>query len=238
MLSIAITTMRRYEFLKESLPVYLAHPDVGEVIVCDETGEDTEAIKQTPFYTNSKLSLIRNEQRLGIYQNKRKALSLATYPYVAVLDSDNHFSEEWLDQIVEAIRSQKQTGKTIFASAEFKNMDVNTGSLTFPCQEFSDLHLDLKSWNQMFQRPRWNFLLNDGNWVVPRESIECLPAEIASESLQAADAIFMLQCFIKGGYAIHYLPGLSYLHIVHDGSTWLKTAKESTRILNSTNWLL
>ena len=234
MLTIAITTMRRFVFLKENIPTFLAHPQVNEVIVCDETGEDATLLSEQPFYTNPKLRVIVNESRLGIYQNKRKSIGLAMGKYVAVLDSDNYFSEEWVDEIIEALRNSD--GKTMFASADFKNINLKTNEFTFPCEEFSDLRLDKTNWNLMFERPRWNFLLNDGNWVVPRTVYACLPKEVSSESLQAADAIFMLKCFIKRGYSIHYLPGLSYVHTVHDGSTWLQTAKESTRILNTTDW--
>jgi hypothetical protein len=235
MLGIALTTMNRFSFLKESLPVFLDHPGVSEVVVCDETGEDYDAILSTPsFYTNKKLRVIKNKKRLGIYKNKCKALSLSTAAHVAVLDSDNHFSEEWIDTILETLQT---TGpKTILASAEFRNTNIMTGEVSYPCKEFSDLRLDMHTWNDVFKKPRWNFLLNDGNWVVPRESILCLPENVESESLLAADAIFMLQNFIKGGYAIHYVPGLSYLHVVHDGSTWLETEKESTRILNTMPW--
>ena len=46
MLTIAIPTMRRFTFLRETLPTFLAHDGVGEVIVCDETGEDVEEIQK------------------------------------------------------------------------------------------------------------------------------------------------------------------------------------------------
>ena len=240
MLTIAITTLRRYEFLKENIPVFINHPDVNEVLICNETGEDARALEKEPFYTSPKLRIVTNESRLGIYQNKRKSIGISTSRYVAVLYSDNYFSEEWIDSIVEAIRESEANpltkGKMIFASAEFRNVNVNTGELTFPCKQFSGLRLDKTSWNTMFQKPRWNFLLNDGNWVVPRNTFECLPKDVMSESLQAADAIFMLQTFIRNGYSIYYVPELSYIHTVHNGSTWLETEKESTRILNTTNW--
>uniref|UniRef100_A0A6C0KKH4 Glycosyltransferase 2-like domain-containing protein n=1 Tax=viral metagenome TaxID=1070528 RepID=A0A6C0KKH4_9ZZZZ len=236
MLTIAITTMRRFVFLKENIPTFLAHPQVNEVVVCDETGEDAALLEEQPFYTNPKLRVITNDSCLGIYQNKRKSIGISMSKYVAVLDSDNYFSEEWIDEIVEALRNSD--GKTLFASADFKNINLKTNEFTFPCQEFSGLRLDKTNWNLMFERPRWNFLLNDGNWVVPRTVYTSLPKEVSSESLQAADAIFMLKCFIQRGYSIHYLPGLSYVHTVHDGSTWLQTAKESTRILNTTDWRL
>ena len=48
-IAIAIATMRRWSFLKDSLPMYLGRPEVTEVIVCDETGEDYEAIQKSAF---------------------------------------------------------------------------------------------------------------------------------------------------------------------------------------------
>jgi hypothetical protein len=236
MLTIAIPTMRRFSFLKESLPVYLAHPGVGEVLVCDETGEDCAAIEATPFTQNPKLRLVRNEKRLGIYQNKRKAMTLATCPFVACLDSDNHFDEEWLDTITNLLK--KSDGKTIYASADFKCANIDTGGMTYPCEEFSGLKLDAASWNTIFKIPRWNFLLNDGNWVVPYKACLALPEATTSESLEAADAIYMLREFVSKGFVVYYVPDLAYLHTVHSDSSWLKSEAESTRILNETDWRL
>jgi len=235
MLTVAIPTMRRYAFLKDSLPVYLAHPGVGEVLVCDETGEDCAAIEATPLTQNPKLRLVRNEKRLGIYQNKRKAMTLATCPFVACLDSDNFFDDEWLDTITDLLKTAD--GKTIYASADFKSANMDTGALTFPCKAFSGLKLDAASWNTIFKMPRWNFLLNDGNWVVPYKACLALP-DIPSDALEAADAIYMLQQFVSKGFVVYYVPDLVYLHTVHGDSSWLKTDRESTRILNGTDWRL
>ena len=138
-ISVAIATMRRWDFLKESLPVLLAHKSVLEVIVCDETGEDIISILSSPLASSAKLRLVQNKTRLGIYQNKRKAMSLCLGRHVAVLDSDNYFSEEWIDQVIDSIRTRPE--KTIFASADFKNVDARTGVVSFPCVAFSGLEL-------------------------------------------------------------------------------------------------
>ena len=45
-LTIAIPTMKRWDFLKNTLPTYLARPEVGEVIICDETGDDVNEISR------------------------------------------------------------------------------------------------------------------------------------------------------------------------------------------------
>jgi len=237
MLSVAIPTMRRWNFLKDILPVFLDHPAIAKVVVCDETGEDAEAIKSS-FAQKQKLLVVVNEKRLGIYQNKRKAFAIAaTYaPHVALLDSDNYFSEEWIDIIAHVLKGSD--GKTLYGSAEFKNTNITTGEITFPCEHFSGIRLDSASWNTVFTRPRCANLLNDGNLVMPSACVDLLPDSVKSESLLAADAIYMLRNCVKGGYSVYYVPGLTYIHTVHDGSSWLETEAESMKILNRTNWRL
>ena len=232
MLSIAIATMRRWDFLKDSIPVYLARPEVKEVILCDETGEDCAAALASPFGTHPKLRLVTNEKRLGIYQNKRKALSLAKGEWVAVLDSDNFFSDEWFDTLLRCDFSNK---KQIYGSADCKFINNITNEITYPLKAFSGLTLSRENWNTMFQKERWTWILNDGNWVVPKDTIYCLP-DFPEKNLHAADAIYMLRLFIKYGYKITFVPDLEYLHIVHSGSSWLETDTQSTHVINTFNW--
>lgn len=230
--------MKRWEFLQDILPVFLDHPGINEVILCDETGEDAKAISNSPFTQNKKLRVIVNEKRLGMYQNKRKVLEIAgkTAPYVGLLDSDNYFSEEWVDTILDMLKGSD--GKTIFASADFKTVNVDTGEVAFPCKHFSGRRLDLSNWNSIFKEPRYVNLLNDGNLVLPSNAISCFPVELASDKIMASDSIYMVRNCVKEGYSIYYVPELSYIHTVHGGSTWILLEKESVRILNTTTWTL
>jgi hypothetical protein len=230
-LTIAIPTMRRWSFLKDSIPIYLARPEVTEIVVCDETGEDYELLQNT-FGQHAKLRLYKNQRQLGIYENKLKCLGLATGLWVALLDSDNIFDDDWFDMLHDLDFSDT---KRIFASADFKTLNVKTGTVRRHCEAFSGLTLDLRTWNTTLTQPQWNFLLNDGNWIVPQSVIHCLP-NVKSNTLQAADAIFMARCFVKGGYSIYYVPGLEYTHLVHPDSSWLKTDVQSSHILVSTDW--
>jgi glycosyltransferase involved in cell wall biosynthesis len=231
MLSICIPTMNRWTFLKDTLPIFLEQSIVLEVILCDENGNDKKEIEKSSFGKHPKLKCIQNEKRLGIYQNKRKVGTVAKGDWVAILDSDNIFPEQWFEDIEDILKKDKEK-KTIYASANFRNVNLETGEEFRPCVEFDGYELTKGGWNKMFEKRRWNFLLNDGNWIIPRQALEVLPEHIQSESLQAADAIFMLRCWIEAGYTIQYVKGLEYIHTVHGGSSWLETERESTRILN------
>jgi glycosyltransferase involved in cell wall biosynthesis len=236
-LTIAIPTMDRWDFLKESLPHFLERAEVGEIVICDENGNDVEKIKKA--FPSSKLQLFTNEKQLGIYHNKRKALSLATFPWVAVLDSDNQFPEEWFEGISDAVK--KCSNKTVIGSPCFRSINLMNGKSWQPCEHFSGLKVDKHSWNTLFTKLRWNHLLNDGNWVVPRGSHQFLP-EVVPDSYKAAaefcDALFSLRCFVGSGLSVWYPEDLSYNHLVHAESSWLTRDAPSTRAINTTHWLI
>jgi hypothetical protein len=231
-IGIAIATMRRWSFLKDSLPLYLGRPEVVEVIVCDETGEDYEAIQKSAFANHPKLRLFKNERRLGIYENKLKAASLTTAAWIAVLDSDNLFGDEWFDHL----HTITFDTKTIIASADFKNLNTSTGEVSYPCKQFSGTKINHMTWNFMFRKVGWNFLLNDGNWIIPKGAVAVLDTTTKSSRWEAADALYMLRQFVFAGFTIYYAPGLEYTHIVHPGSSWLQTEAVSSKILVSTDW--
>lgn len=236
-LTIAIPTMDRWSFLMESLPEMLDRPEVVEVIVCDENGNDAAQIMKSPLAQDPRLRVVVNPRVLGIYENKRKCLALVTKSnWVALLDSDNFFREEFFDVLSDVIDLNDTT--KIYASAEAKHVNYKNNSVKVYTEDFAGLDLSVGNWNSVLERPRWNFLLNEGNWVVPVDALLALPVSVKSSELLAADAIYMLKCFVAAGYTVRYVPGLTYLHIVHDESTWLKTDRESTRILNGTNWRL
>jgi hypothetical protein len=228
MLTIAIPTMRRWSFLKTMLPVFLSRPEVGEVILCDETGEDA-AEAQATFGTNPKLKIHVNEHRLGIYENKKKVLGLAK-GWTALLDSDNIFSDEWFDELENLDFSDS---KRIYGSANFKTLD-EVGKVTRPCQEFSGITINKDSWNTFLHRDKCFFLLNEGNFIVHADAAKFLPL-VRSEDLQAADAVFMLWYLVKNGYTVEYT-GPDYIHLIHSGSSWLQTEKESTKVLMEMCW--
>ncbi len=232
--------MRRWSFLQEQIPIALSRPEVAEVILCDETGEDVAAASASPWATDPKLRLVINPRRLGIYQNKRRCIELAAAnpqaKMVAVLDSDNAFNDEWFETLSEAV--SKEGYGLIYASADFMTTDTRNGLIAHPCREFSGRRIQVsEDWNLLLTQPRSHFLTNDGNWVLPAAAaLAALPATMRSDAVEAADAIYMMRCFIAAGLRVWYVPGLEYIHRVHPGSSWLETEAASTRILNRTDW--
>lgn len=237
-LTVAIPTMRRWEFLEKSLPVYLEHPLVKHVLVCDETGEDIDSIRaHSSFAGNPKLILQRNEKRLGIYHNKRQCIELSPTEWVAVLDSDNFFGKDFFDALAQVWEKEGANSTHFYACGRGLFVNEN-GSISNPLDGFGGFQLTAENWNDVFQRPKWNYMLNDGNWVVHLSVLSSLPVGVEDKNILATDAIYMARLFVKNGYTYDIREELAYIHSVHKGSSWIQQSDENMRIWNSTNWKL
>lgn len=236
-LTVAIPTMRRWKgFLEKSLPLYLANPQITAIVVCDETGEDIQAIKATSWGSDSKLTLHQNPKRLGAYLNKRQCIALAPTDWVAVLDSDNIFSEEFFEVVLETLATENYSPSLVLAASENIRLFLKTGYQENRTAHFSGMRITKANWNKVLQMPNWNFLLNDGNYIVHKSVHSFLNPKYTLEQVQAADAILAAKQFVEHGLTYYIVPHLRYIHTVHDDSEWLKTDRESTRILNTTEW--
>ena len=237
MLTIAIPTMNRWNaFLKNQLPVYLDHSGVECVVVCDENGQDIEAMCHAGLDMNPKLRLYQNETVLGVYGNKRQCISKAPTAYVAVLDSDNYFTADYIDKVLELITNDiKSHAKTIFCAGQNERLFLDTGLTENRIQHFSGMRITRDNWNSVLEMPSWNFLLNDGNAVWPTSVIRHLP-DLPEERVVGTDSILAMQLAVRAGYTMSVEADLKYVHTVHEGSHWTQNAVVSSRLLAMNNW--
>ena len=236
-LTVAIPTMDRWDkFLKKQLPVYLDHPLIECVVVCDENGNDISSICEAELHDNPKLRLYQNESVLGVYGNKRQCRLKAPTDFVAVLDSDNYFEPSYFDKIVNCIyRDGEDAKKTIYAAAGNERLFLDTGAKENRVAHFSGKRIDRRNWNDVLQTVGWNFLLNDGNAVWPKSIVGYIP-DIPEERVVGTDSILAMRQAIQAGYTLSVEPGLSYIHTVHDGSHWTLNQAASNRLLATMDW--
>jgi hypothetical protein len=235
-LTVAIPTMRRWKgFLEKSLPLFLENSYVSRVLVVDETGEDVKAIEQTVYVNHPKLMLITNDRRLGMYANKRRCVELSPTQWVAVLDSDNIFPDEYFEALFDIWKDEGASTKTIYAASEIVRVFLKTGESEERTRHFSGMRIHRKNWNQVLQMKDWNFLLNDGNWVGHKSILEAWPP-MAEEKIRATDSIRIVKQLVEKGWTYYIAPGMRYIHTVHDDSEWIKTDRESTFLLATTDW--
>jgi hypothetical protein len=235
-LTVAIPTMRRWKgFLEKSLPTFLANDYISYVVVCDETGEDVRAIQASKWFGHPKLQLHVNERRLGMYANKRKCVELSPTDWVAVLDSDNIFPDEYFEALFELWRDEGSSTKTVYAASQIVRVFLKTGESEERTRHFSGMRIHRGNWNQILQMKAWNFLLNDGNWVGHKSVLDAWPP-IPEEQVRATDSIRIVKQFVEKGWTYLLVPGMKYIHTVHDDSEWIKTEQQSSYLLATTDW--
>lgn len=237
-LTVAIPTMHRFSFLKKSIPEYLDNPTITSVVVCDETGDDIKQIELQSWGKHPKLRLHTNPKRLGMYYNKRKCMEVSPTDWVAVLDSDNIFSESFFETLLDLWKDEGANPQTVYASGKIVRVFTKTGESEEKTKQFSGMRISNSNWNQVLRMPGWNFLLNDGNWIGHRSLLQAWPTDISEEKIRATDSIRIVRNFVLKGYTYSVVPDLRYIHTVHDDSEWMKTEAESSYLLATTNWAL
>lgn len=235
-LTVAIPTLRRWGFLQKTLPSLLDNDLITWVVISDETGEDIKQIQATEYATNSKLILSTNTEILGMYRNKRRCLELAPTEWVAVLDSDNVFPEAFFETIMDELQTADQ--KTIYASANIVRLFLKTGESEERTQHFSGKKINQSNWNETLQTRAWNFLLNDGNWIAHKSLLEAWPLDVPESKIKATDSLMIVRNAVLSGFTYYVLPGLRYIHTVHDDSEWIKTEQVSSFLLATTVWTI
>lgn len=235
-LTVAVPTMRRWKgFLEKSLPQLLLNDYVSYVVISDETGEDVKAIQASKWSTHPKLLLSVNEKRLGMYANKRRCLELSPTDWVAVLDSDNIFPDIFFEALFDLWKDEGSSTKTVYAASEIVRVFLKTGESEERTRHFSGMRITQANWNQVLKMKAWNFLLNDGNWVGHKSVLEAWPP-ISETQVRATDSIRIVKNLIQEGWTYYIVPGMKYIHTVHDDSEWIKTEADSSYLLATTDW--
>jgi hypothetical protein len=235
-LTVAIPTMNRWTgFLDRILPGYLENPLITNVLICDETGNDVNAIQASKWASHPKLTLHVNEKRLGMYANKRECVRLAPTEWVAVLDSDNIFPEDFFETLL--AECDFTNTKTVFASSHIVRVFKDTGKSEERTAHFSGMQITRTNWNEVLKMQAWHFLLNDGNWVANKAVLDAWPP-LPEDRVAATDSLTIARNFVRGGFTYFIVPGLRYIHTVHDDSEWIKTEQKSSYLLATTDWRL
>jgi len=232
----AIPTMERWSFLKTQVPIFLEDPNVSYVVISDENGHDVRVFCELDLDRDPKLRLYENEKVLGVYGNKRECFLKAPSDWVAVLDSDNKFEPTFFTEFLKAKeRDGPLAEKTIYCAGNIENLNLDSGLTNYKTKHFSGMKISRENWNDVLKMPNWNFLLNDGNCIWPRNVIKYFP-EIPEDQIVGTDSIFFMRQAIQAGYTLSVEPMMHYVHVVHEGSHWLQNATVSSRLMALRDW--
>ena len=223
--SLCIATMKRWSFLKENLPKYLANPYLSEIILVDETGEDFQKIKQV-YGSNPKIHVFQNETRLGPFLNKLECMKRAKNDWIALIDSDNYADEAYFETLLRVFDATKLK-RVYMPSKALPNFDYSAyaGMLLTPStigellRTKQDLHLTT--------------CFNTGNYVLSKQALETLSVfskdELSKQSF-CCDVIYANTILLQDGFEFCVVPNLEYSHIAHEGSVYFEYIGRSRHI--------
>lgn len=236
-MTIAIPTMGRFEqFLHYTIPHYLEMDCVDQVLIADETGEDADAISAESWGSHPKLRVIRNQRRLGAYNNKLQLLRAVTTEWVALIDSDNYVVQEYFDalQTYWSIVNPSQT--SVYIPAFVHSHHLGSDTYTPEIQNLSGLVITQTNWNESLHLPKIDYGLNLGNCVFHRRVAEEFEDDPASQKM--VECKWMNKVLVERGYTLHFVPDMKYIHVVHPGSLYLTHIGDMQKAERETTWTL
>lgn len=224
--SVGIPHYNRGSLIYRPLFNLLCHPAVGEIVIVDDGSEPAEfaALERTVAQLDAgeRIRIHRRSRNLGALRTKLECVERAACEWVLILDCDNTAFNHYLD----ALAAQKPLDPHAFYCA----------SWAFPCFPFHELGgrtidfgaaADLTA-SKVLRRV---YIMNDGNYLVHRESFIESTAPAGDVLSEAADVMLVNYRWLSRGGSLRVLPSTSYCHRVDGSSFWKRTQGESRELL-------
>jgi hypothetical protein len=229
MFSLCIPTLDRFDnFLSRYLVQYLENEYINEIVITDENGNDIEKINKA-FPNNSKLTLIKNDRRLGPFLNKIKVCSFAKNEWIVLMDSDNFAHKDYFVLAKKYIENIVGNSKNIILAPSNSRPHYDFSHLSGFIYKKGDFEKNNHLEKQTRQPHNGNSgtLMNTGNYVINKFLIDNLNLQNETDNIvksSACDVIyFNTLLFEQLDAHMHVVLGMEYDHVVHSGSIYLQT---------------
>ena len=214
-MTVAFTTFNRTDLLYQAVEPFLADDRISEVVISDDhSNENIFAEIRAKYLLTAKVKIYRNEETLDCYRNKRQAVKHATSEWVALLDSDNTFSKEFID----AIFSQQKWNHSWAYAPEFARPHFDFRGLSGTAISRNNIRSILPNGN-------CGTMLNAMNYFFNRD--EFLRVWDKSIDPVTSDSLYHNYNWLKAGNTIYVTPGLQYNHLVHEGSHYKQNVRRT-----------
>lgn len=205
--TLAITHFNRYEMLLESFTQVLEDERIGEVLILDDCSDiGTQHRVSLLEKLNPKIRVIVQVKNRGMSMNKRDAVSYAKNEWVILFDSDNIISKSYLDAIPGKLHND------IIYCPDFAAPHFDYTLLAGRVFS-SSFKPDLSKMDESCCMNTCNYLLNKKSYL-----------EVWQEnaSVRGIDTLWFAYLWMREGNMFFVVPGMQYLHRVHDGSEYMK----------------
>jgi hypothetical protein len=224
--------MDRFDkFLNRYIDCYVNNDLIQEIIITDENGNDVEKIKNK-YGENQKLTLIKNEDRLGPFLNKLKACKYAKNEWIVLMDSDNFAPEEYFITAKKYIENEIKDQKNIILAPSKARPNFNYSHLSGFIYKNGSFKTNLMKENTLIKPENCIsvILMNTGNYVINKYLIDNLNINDEIKNINqssSCDVIyFNTLLFEQLDLNLHVVPNLEYDHVVHNGSIYIQTSNQ------------
>jgi len=216
--SVAIPHYNRGASIGRPLRNLLNHAAVEEIVIVDDGSHEDqwqsarEVVNQIAHH--GKIRMHRRIKNLGALRTKLECVERCESPRVLLLDSDNTAFVNYLNAISNLTDSREDT--------------IYCASWAFPFFPFHDFGNEAINFDRAAELSRTGllkrrYIINDGNYLVPRDNYVNIISKIANAGNHAADVMLVNYRWLSAGNSIQILPSTSYLHRIEGGSFWENT---------------
>jgi glycosyltransferase involved in cell wall biosynthesis len=221
--SVGIAHHNRGSLIARPLRNLLNHPAVVEVVIVDDGSSESEfkSLQEQVRLIDKKgrVKIHRREKNLGALLTKLECVERSASDWVLVLDSDNTAFRCYLDQLSSL---KTPSDDTIYCA--------NWAFPFFSFQELAGTEINFARACSLTRSGilRRVYIINDGNYLVPRkEYIRCI-SKIGPLKSDVADVMLVNYRWLSEGNKIAVLSRAAYMHRVEAGSFW-KTTEDASR---------
>jgi glycosyltransferase involved in cell wall biosynthesis len=220
-LSVAIPTMNRWHYLKDSLPKYIDNPHIDEIVICDENGFDALQIRQ--HYSNcKKLKIFINSTPLGAGANKVLAVSKATNDWVALLDSDNFADIDYFTTWRKYIEEHGLDKSMVYAPSICHTKE---GHADFDYSKHAGKAVTKETLKERCRDGVWEMILNTGNFIINKQNyLLAVPTHPAVQDLltrnSCLEALLKAGALVAHGMKYFVVPDMKWYHGINRESVY------------------
>lgn len=220
MISLCLTNWNRTDLLYEAFRQLINDDRVTEIVIYDDCS--TDEVYHTVYWQTKaipKVKLYRGDTNIDCYRAKHKAVELAMNEWVIIGDSDNIFTQEY----VNALYSMDEWAINTVYQPDFAKPHFNF-------TQYAGKLIDKSNVSQHINDGTFQTMLNAFNYFVNRD--EYLKVWDGSIDPVTSDSIFHNYNWLKSGNSIYVVPGLQYEHRVHELSHYKNNRHRTERGLH------
>jgi hypothetical protein len=230
--SLCIPTHNRFDtFLKINIPKFLHNPYISEIIIVDDATNDYHKLIEE-YGSNKKIIIHSQKQRVGPFKNKVTACSYANNEWICLLDSDNFADLDYFEEVFKEWKINGVNEKIIYTpSNALPNFKLEN-------EKHIPKYIDKELWNKEYKTKHLygTWALNLGNCIFHKSLVTNLQDPIYNQIYPYVDALYINWIALNSGFSIKFLENMTYIHTIHDGSTYTNNAHLESHFCDTFDW--